>query len=167
MKFDGTVLGSQSQNITIPPLSSKIYMEVPTQPYTTAAANPAEIVAAMDLTASGKQVSGNLMYIAPISAVHLPESHIESRWTQANGGFELHLSSKVLARSVYVSFGDTDANISDNYFDLLPGEPVTVTVVSKASLSQLASSMKVMSLVDAFVPGTVWKDAAGNFSPAK
>ena len=142
-------------------------MEVPTQPYTAAAANPAETVAAMDLTAGGKQVSGNLMYFVPISAVHLPEAHIESRWTQASGAYELHLSSQVLARSVYVSFGDTDAKVSDNYFDLLPGEPVTVTVASKASLSQLANSMKVMSLVDAFVPDTVWKGATGNSSAAK
>jgi beta-mannosidase len=167
MKFDGTVLSSQSRNITIAPLSSKVYMEVPTQPYTHAAANPAEIVAAFDLTAGGKQVSSNLMYFVPLSAVHRPEAHIESRWTQAKGAYELHLSSQVLARSVYVSFGDTDAEVSDNYFDLLPGDPVTVTVSGKASLSQLEHSMKVMSLVDAFVPRTVWKSAAGDSSPAE
>jgi beta-mannosidase len=167
LKFDGTVLSSQAQNITIPPLSSKTYLEVPTQPYTAAAANPTETVAAMDLTAGGKQVSSNLMYFVPISAVRLPEAHIESRWTPANGAYELHLSSKVLARSVYVSFGDTDAQLSDNYFDLLPGEPVTVTVASKSSLSQLEKSLKVMSLVDAFVPDTVWKSPAGNSSPAE
>jgi beta-mannosidase len=167
LKFDGTVLSSQSQNIAIPPLSSKVYMEIPVPPSTNAAASPAETVATMDLTAGGKQVSSNLMYFVPVSAVHLPEARIESRWTQTNGAYELHLSSQVLARSVYVSFGDTDVKLSDNYFDLLPGEPITVNVVSKASLSQIEHSMKVTSLVDAFVPDTVWKSAAGNASPAE
>ena len=70
----------------------------------------------------------------------------------------------MLARSVYVSFGDTDAKVSDNYFDLLPGEPVTIVVHSNASLTQLESSVKIISLVDAFVPDTVWKGGAGTTS---
>lgn len=167
MKFDGTILNSRSQNIAIPPLSSKIYMKIPTQPYTHAPADPAQIVAAMDLRAGGKRVSSNLTYFVPVSAVHLPEAHIETRWTEVNGAYELHLSSKMLARSVDVSFGDTDAHVSDNYFDLLPGEPVMIRVASKASLTQLKRSMKVMSLVNAFVPDTVWKSAAQNPSPTE
>jgi beta-mannosidase len=165
MKFDGTVLSTQTQSITIPALSSDVYLKIPTQPYTNAAADPAETIAAMALAVGGKQVSSNLMYFVPTSEIHLPAAHIESQWTQANGAYELHLSSSVLARSVYVSFGDTDAKVSDNYFALLPGEPVTIAVDSKASLSQLENSIKLMSLADAFVPDTAWTSAAGNSSP--
>lgn len=160
LKFDGTVLHTQTQTITIPPLSSKVYISIPTQPYATAPANPAETFAAMDLTAGGKQVSSNFMYLVPTSEVHLPAARIESHLTQANGRYQLRLSSSVLARSVYISFGDTDAKVSDNYFDLLPGETMTIAVDSKASLSQLENSMKIISLVDAFVPNTVWKSTA-------
>jgi beta-mannosidase len=60
------------------------------------------------------------------------------------------LSSAGLARSVYVSFGELDAQFSDNYFDLLPGEKQTIHVTSKATLADLKSQMKVISLVDAF-----------------
>lgn len=167
MKFDGTVLSTQAENISIPALSSNVYRKIPVQPYTNAAADAAETIAAMDLTVDDKQVSSNLMYFVPTSEVHLPATHIESKWTQANGEYQLHLSSRVLARSVYVSFGDTDAKVSDNYFDLLPGEPVTIAVNSKASLTQLENNMKLVSLVDAFVPDTVWKNAARNTSPAE
>jgi beta-mannosidase len=165
MKFDGTVLSSQSQNITVPALSSDVYLKIPTQPYTNAAADPAETIAAMALAVGGKQVSSNLMYFVPTSEIRLPAAHIESQWIQANRAYQLRLSSSVLARSVYVSFGDTDAKVSDNYFALLPGEPVTIAVDSKSSLSQLENSLKLMSLADAFVPGTVWKSAVGNSSP--
>ena len=94
--------------------------------------------------------------------MHLPAAQIESHLSQANGTYQLRLSSNQLARSVYVSFGDNDVKFSDNYVDLLPGEPVTIAVHSNASLGELQNSMKVMSLVDAFVPNTVWKSAAGN-----
>jgi beta-mannosidase len=56
----------------------------------------------------------------------------------------------VLARSIYVSFGDLDAKFSDNYFNLLPGETATTTVTSAASLEALKAQMKVISLMDAF-----------------
>jgi beta-mannosidase len=56
----------------------------------------------------------------------------------------------VLARSVYLSFGDLDTEISDNYFDVLPGETVEVSVRSAASLDALKAQLKVISLTDAF-----------------
>ncbi|MGC1872846.1 MAG: glycoside hydrolase family 2 protein [Acidobacteriaceae bacterium] len=158
MKFDGTVLHTQTQYITIPALSSQVYLQLPTQTYP----DPADTVAAMDLTVNGKQVSSNLMYLAPTADIHLPPAEITSHLTPANGAYEVRLSSKVLARDVYVSFGDHDAKFSDNYFDLLPGEPQTIVVHSPASLAQLQNSMKVMSLVDAIQPNTVWKNAAEN-----
>jgi beta-mannosidase len=102
------------------------------------------------------------MYLAPTPDVHLPAAEITSRLTQANGGYEVRLSSKVLARDVYVSFGDHDAKFSDNYIDLLSGEPATIIVHSPASLTELQSSIKVMSLVDAIEPNTVWKSGTGN-----
>jgi len=60
------------------------------------------------------------------------------------------LLSPALARSVYVSFGQQDAEYSDNYVDLLPRVPVTIHVTSAASLSNLQSNIQVMSLADAF-----------------
>jgi beta-mannosidase len=158
MKFDGTVLHTETQNITIPALSSKVYLQIPTQRYS----NPTEIVVTMDLTVNGEQVSSNLMYLAPTPDVHLPAAEIASHLTKTNGGYSLLLSSKVLARDVYVSFGDNDVKFSDNYVDLLPGEPATIVVHSQASLAALQSSMRIVSLVDAFQPSTVAKSEAGN-----
>lgn len=51
---------------------------------------------------------------------------------------------------MYLSFGNLDVNISDNYFDLLPGETIELTVKSAASIEELKSQMKLISLVDAF-----------------
>ena len=52
MKFDGTVLNTETQNITIPPLSSQVYLQIPTQPYS----DPANTVAAMEC--NGKWQAG-------------------------------------------------------------------------------------------------------------
>jgi beta-mannosidase len=82
--------------------------------------------------------------------VHLTEAHISAELAQAADGFHLKLSSPVLARSVYVTFGAASPELSDNYFDLLPGEPVNVVVKSRETLDTLKANLKVVSLADAF-----------------
>jgi len=56
-----------------------------------------------------------------------------------------------LARNVYVLVGNLEARFSDNYFDLLPGEPVTITIKSEGTLDQIKQALKVTSLMDSFV----------------
>jgi beta-mannosidase len=60
------------------------------------------------------------------------------------------VTSPVLARSVYLAFGNLDVKVSDNYFNLLPGETVEIAATSAASLSDLRAQLKVISLTDAF-----------------
>jgi beta-mannosidase len=45
-----------------------------------------------------------------------------------------------------VSFGDNDVKLSDNYVNVLPGEPFKITIKSKASLEQLQQALKLISL---------------------
>ena len=72
--------------------------------------------------------------------------------TKSGEAYRLRLSSPVLARSVYISFGTLDAFPSDNYFDLIPGQPVEITITSAAPLDQLRAQLKLISLADAFFP---------------
>jgi beta-mannosidase len=64
-------------------------------------------------------------------------------WTGSAGAYTLRLQSAALARHVYVSFGDTEVEVSDNYFDLLPGEAITLQVKSQADLELLRQSLQV------------------------
>ena len=59
----------------------------------------------------------------------------------------------MLARDVYVSFGDLNVQLSDNYFNILPGDTALITIQSNQPLSELLKQMKVISLTDAFAPG--------------
>jgi beta-mannosidase len=107
-------------------------------------------VAVADLVVDGESVSRNLIYLVPTKLVHLPEAHISAELTQATDGYHLKVSSPVLARSVYVTFGATSPELSDNYFDLLPGEAVEVVVKSRETLDSLKANLQVVSLANAF-----------------
>jgi beta-mannosidase len=103
-----------------------------------------------DLMQGGATVSRNLTYLAPVKEVHLKPATLNVETTGANGKIRIRVTSPVLARSVYVAFGNLDAKVSDNYFDVLPGETVEVTAETKASLDEVKAQMRVMSLTDAF-----------------
>jgi beta-mannosidase len=151
MTFDGNVLLEKKQNAEVAPLSSQIYLQLPIDEALTAKGiDPTKVLVATDLTVGGSVVSSNLIYLAPTVEIHLPPAPLKSELTKIDGGYRLRVSSPVLARSVYASFGDLDADVSDNYFDLLPGQTVEVTVKTGASEQAVRSAMKVISLVDAF-----------------
>jgi beta-mannosidase len=154
MGLDGQVLKTSTQAVQIPGLSSKAYFKVPRQEFVPADADPANIFVVAELTSSGKVLSSNTLYFLPAKNMALGPSQIATNLAQSGNDYKLTLESKALARTVYVSFSDLDATLSDNYFDLLPGATAEITVSSKASLDQLKSAMKVMSLGDAFTPST-------------
>ena len=82
--------------------------------------------------------------------IHLPQAELKTELSGESGTYKTRITSPVLARSVYLSFGNLDVNDSDQSFDLLPGETVELTVKSAASIGELKPQMKLISLFDAF-----------------
>ena len=148
MDARGEVLSDKTQPIQVAPLASRIYIQMPLAELPKA--DVAQAFIAADLLVGGKPVSRNLIYLVPTKHFALPPATVESELTSSGGSYRLRLSSKLLARSVYVSFGALDVQLSDNYVDLLPGEPAEIEVRSAAALDEIKANLKVMSLADAF-----------------
>ena len=155
MTLAGATVSDNTQNIQIPELSSKVYVQRPLSEFVDVnGTDAAKIFAVTDLIVDGKTVSSNLLYFVPKKQIHLPAAQIETELSTSGTTYQLRLASKVLARSVYVNFGNNEVELSDNYFDLIPNQPIEITIQSKAGLDQLKQAMKVVSLVDAFAAPT-------------
>jgi beta-mannosidase len=150
LDFSGNSLLDQTKDVQIPAQSSAIYFSVDTASLATKA-DPHKSFLVFDLEVGGKRVSRNLVFFDVTHDLDLPVApKIESTIVQDGKDYVITLKSAQLARNVYVSFGDLDVRASDNYFDLLPGEPMTVRLTSTAGLQQLQAGLKVMSLTEAF-----------------
>jgi beta-mannosidase len=152
LDFSGKVLSEKTQDVQIPAQSSAIYFTAD-QKELLANADPTKSFLVFDLTVGGQQVSRNLIFFDTMHNLDLPKPvKIETSLDKSNGGYAVTLRSPALARSVFVSFGDLDVKTEDNYFDLLPGEAVTVKLKTPAAvtLDQLKSGIQVISLTDAF-----------------
>ena len=152
LDFSGKVLSEKTQDVQIPAQSSAIYFTVD-QKELLAHADPTKSFLVFDLRVGGQQVSRNLIFFDTMHNLDLPKPvKIETSLDKSNGSYAVTLRSPALARSVFVSFGDLDVKTEDNYFDLLPGEAVTVKLETPAAvtLDQLKSGIQVISLTDAF-----------------
>jgi len=149
----GKSLSDSTQEIQVAELSSKIYIQRPLAEFVNAnGADAANIFAVADLLVDGKTVSSNVLYFVPAKLVTLPQPQISVDLAKSGDAYRLRLTSPALTRSVYISFGALDAAPSDNYFDMIPGQPVELTITSAAPLDQLRAQLKLISLADAFAP---------------
>jgi len=162
MDFDGHVLLEEKKPVEVSPLSSSVYAEWPLKKLTEAGAkDTANVFVVASLESAGATLSENLFFPAPTKEVHLKPApltvDIEKSRNPASeksrNVFKIQVTSPVLARDVALSFGDLDVELSDNYFDLLPGRTVVITADSKESLKELRAHLKAVSLVDAFGNG--------------
>ena len=151
MNFDGKMLLEDSHAVEVTPLDSQVYLEWPFKKLTDAgAADTSRVFVVAELAANGEQISRNLAYLAPTKEIHLKPAALSVETTGGNGRYKVRITSRVLARNVYLTYGNLDVKVSDNYFDLLPGETAEISVTSAVSLDALKAQMKVISLTDAF-----------------
>jgi beta-mannosidase len=150
LDFAGNPLLEQRKNVEIPAQSSAIYLSFE-EGDLAAKADPHRSFLEVELEVNKKTVSRNLQFFETAFDLELPvEPGIESTLAGAGTDYAISLRSPKLARHVYVSFGELDVQISDNYVDLVPGETVVITLKSSSTLDELKNALKVVSLVDAF-----------------
>jgi len=150
LDFSGKLLLDKTQDVQAPAQSSAVYTTLDEKELL-ANADPKKCFLVFDLEVGGQQVSRNLIFFEVMHNLDLPMApKIETSVAASPSGYAVTLRSPVLARSVYLSFSDLDVQTSDNYFDLLPGETVTVNLKTSSALSQVQSALQVVSLTNAF-----------------
>jgi beta-mannosidase len=149
--FDGKVLLEDAHPVDVTALSSKVYLDLPLTKLTAAGtADTSRVFVEAELTHGGTEVSRNLTYLVPVKQIHLKPANLKVATSQDKGSYKIRVTSPVLARSVYLSFGDLDVKVSDNYFNLLPGETIEISATGPKSLDELKAKLQVRSLTDAF-----------------
>ena len=150
LDFSGNVLLEQRKEVQIPAQSSAIYFAVETA-ILAAKRDPRRSFLAFDLEVGGNRISRNLVFFDVTHNLELPVApKIEVELSKSGEDYTVTLKSEKLARNVYVSFGNLNVEAGDNYFDLLPAEPVAIRLKSAATLEQLKGVMKITHLTDAF-----------------
>jgi beta-mannosidase len=152
LDFSGNTLLEQIKDVQIPAQSNAVYFTVD-KAALAAKGDLRKSFLVFDLAMAGKQVSRNLIFFDAMHNLELPvRPKIETTLTKTGEDYSVTVQSSQLARNVYLSFGDLNVETADNYFDLLPSEPVTIRLKSSATLDQIKAALTTISLTDAFNP---------------
>ena len=148
MDFAGKVVSDKSTDIDVPAQSSAIY-STQTEQELLGSADPKTVFAVYEVQQGGKVISSNEVFLHEVEG-HRPASpNIEVKVAGEGDKVTITMKSATLARHVALFFGDLDVQSSDNYFDLLPGSEITVSVNGKASAEQVRQALKIVTIVDA------------------
>lgn len=167
MYFSGKVLWQRVVPVTLQPLSAARVWDSP-QENLLRDASPSDVFLHTELRISGENggqpVSTANLYFLPYKNLHLPPAVVHTSWLTVGGRPALRVSSPTLARDVDVETGSLQADPSDNFFDLMPGEARTI-VFRTGTKEELQSSVSVRSLTDAFAPAETAQNADATAAP--
>jgi beta-mannosidase len=94
-----------------------------------AGAAPERVLVQARLISGSDVVAEDRLYLKPVKDLVLPRPRIGVKAKALGGGeFAVGLTADALAKNLYLAFDDVDASFSDNFFDLLPGDPVLIRV---------------------------------------
>jgi beta-mannosidase len=123
------------------------------------AADPARTIVVTELQEGGALLSRNLLTFVKTRDLALPAPElqvaVEARGVEA----AVRVTAKRFAQGVYLSTTNGAGTFSDNFFDLLPGETVTVTYKPAAGgngaapapdAAQLSAALRIVSVRDTY-----------------
>jgi len=108
-----------------------------------------QIVFSVKLMDGSKLIASNLSYFSSPKDLKLPKPTISKVVAVSDQGYSITLSSDKLVKDLYMNT-EENGQFSDNYFDLLPGEKVTVTFKTKEKVENFGDKLKLFSLTDSF-----------------
>jgi beta-mannosidase len=149
MDLKGNVVYQKNKKVKLPANSSNIqFTESLTNVLNDKSRN--EVVVNARFLEDSKKLSivSNNYFLARYKEIDFPEAKItvSSVPSTAGEGYYVTLKSDVFARGVFLSIEGIDNFFSDNYFDLLPGEPVTIHVKTSLDKATFDKQLKSESI---------------------
>jgi beta-mannosidase len=149
--FDGKVLWEKTSELTVPANASTNYFEANKTGFLKEAGNiPANTVLVCELIENDTVISKNSFYFKPFKDLKINKPEVKWEITKTGRGFDITVSTDKLAKNVYLQIGDEEGFFSDNYFDLLPGETVTINLKTTISEEKLNEVLTLRTLDGAF-----------------
>jgi len=151
MDLKGTVLFEANSNINHPANSSKIQFKAPLADILKEKA-PNEVIVVARFSENGNKgkIYANNYFLSRYKDIDFPKANIRTQSVAVGDGFDITVESDVFARGVFLSVEGIDNFFSDNYFDLLPGEAITIHVKTPLDKATFDKQLKTESIADAY-----------------
>jgi beta-mannosidase len=150
LDFHGRELSKKEQDVTLAANASRVYATFARKDVL-ANASSKHVMLVAEISEKGSLTSRNIHWFEKTKDLELPKPELKLEVSGGDKGiFAVKVSSNKLARAVYL--GGVDGLFEDNYFDVLPGDSVTVTLraPANATLQSIQSSLRATTITDSY-----------------
>lgn len=148
--FYGNPLLAKAKDIRVLPNSSGMYYTITKKDLGNF--DTTQTLLSASLLPPGKlEQNATYYYFAKPKNLKLNKTKVQIFETTCAEGVQCFtLSSDLMAKNVFVSIKGESVNLSDNFFDLLPGQPKTITLPAGKKIGRLKKKLIIKSLVDTY-----------------
>jgi beta-mannosidase len=152
--FNGHLVWQQQQWVQTPINAAVLLLELD-KAMLQADKNVEELVLQVRLTSKDQGLlTDNLYYFVPAKQQKLAAPKLDIRVQVADGLLSLQLCSSALIRQCCIEVDGANGNFSDNFFDLLAGQPKQIQLVmpglSQSEVRSVAQTLRCRSLYDSY-----------------
>jgi len=157
MRLNGSVVTKGSQNVAIAAGTSATRAIKLSEAAAIEKEGAANVVVWAELTVPNEPVSSAVLTFVRPKDLNLTQPDFRTSVTQTGSTYRVTISDLHPALWTWLDLAGIDATFSDNFIALGPGEPQTIVVQpsAKTSLTQVLKALRVRSLYDTYLPGTV------------
>ena len=149
LTLDGKVINKIQKKVSIAANTSKNVLSMDAE-HLIKGNSKSEVVIQTRLVDKAGKIYTNNYFLLQQKAINYPLVTISKQIKPIDGGYEIELTADKFARAVFMSLNGIDNFFENNYFDILPGETVSVKVKSTLSGSDFGKQLKIVSLSDAY-----------------
>ncbi len=152
MDLEGNILDEDSKEVTIAASTSRLYRSEPADQMIGDAGEAGRILLYCRVEIGGENYTDNILYFTPVKNLELPEPSLDWELSDTEDGITLKVRTDKLAKNVYLSVPEKEVFFGDNYFDLLPGKEVEISVQPGEGVTagEIRDNLHVVSLVESY-----------------
>jgi beta-mannosidase len=147
MGLNGTVLLSEKVPVSVAANTSSEIFEDTFGAFITPDMDISSLMVVLELIEKDSIVANNIAYMVEPKDLPLAKAEVKTSMEATDKGYVLTLTCNVLAKDVFVDTPYGDVFISDNYFDLVPGRPKNIELISNRALN-MDSDIEIKTLND-------------------
>lgn len=150
LDLKGNIISEKTKQVTVPANTSKIQYTASTEELLSGKDRNEVFIHARFQEKGQEQVITNNYFLTRYKDIQFPKAVIQTESVAAGDGFDVTLRCDVFARAGFLSLEGIDNFFSDNYFDLIPGEAVTIHVTTSLDKATFDRQLQCISICDAF-----------------
>lgn len=151
ISLDGKVASEMTKPVIIPANTSKLFLSEQVEKLLKNNARN-EVVVYLELKEVDKILSTNTYYLAKIKDIDFQSVIFNKEIIPVENGFEVVLKADRPAKGIYLEMNDSgNTFVSDNFFDLVPGQVARIKINSVLLLAEFEKQLKITSIRDAYI----------------